>query len=269
MPAADTHADQAIHARMQDMSQGELRYMLEQHLIWNDIPGDEFLSYSNDPLFLVVHALNRYHEYQGDVTIQYLDRRKARNIEDEQAAFYPALKLYETLDVPSWCGCSKYIGTKLRSRKFTQEYLSHGTLTVNDARFQQASIKTLIRDGLYEIKPELQIPDDHKHNGLYTRQVVLRMLGYPPTTEESYERIYSYTNCAKSKPFTVDLLKTVQQVTRNFMNIPASEDRDTYERHLHIFLHFLTFDKRPRRDPAFIEWIRTHYKGKTDQIMIF
>lgn len=36
MPAADTHKDQAVHASISRMTQGEIIYMLGHHLIWTD-----------------------------------------------------------------------------------------------------------------------------------------------------------------------------------------------------------------------------------------
>ena len=264
MPAADTHPDQALHDSLYDLTQGELVYMVGQHLIWNDIRGDEFLSYSKDLLFLVVHALDRYHDFQSNVTIQLFDRRKAVNVKGEPAAFYPALKVYEAFKVPSWTGWTDYNQIQLHSRIFTQEYLSHGTILVKDTRFQQVPIETLIRDGLYDIFPAFQVPDDHLRAGLYTGQVVFRKAGYPPgepVRSLRYPRIYSYKRCAREVPFTTQLLKKVQKLTGNFTTLKDFNDSATCEPHLHIFLSFLTFEKRPKRDAVFLGWIQTHYSG--------
>ena len=183
MPAADTHIDQALHASMLGKSQGGLVYMIGQHLMWNDIVGDEFLSCSTDPLFLVVHALNRYHENQGDATIQFLDCQTVKNIKGGPAAFYPGLDIYETFEVPNWEGWSHTAKGKLRARKFTEEFLSHGTLIFSDARFQQASIEKLIQDGLYDLFPAFQVPNNHIRAGFYGGQVVFRVAGYPPSED--------------------------------------------------------------------------------------
>ena len=66
-------------------------------------------------------------------------------------------------------------------------------------------------------------------------------------------RIYSYSRCRVHKPFNAELLTQVQKLTRNFMINPNDEPL------LHIFLCFLTFYKRPRQDPVFLDWIKTHY----------
>lgn len=66
-------------------------------------------------------------------------------------------------------------------------------------------------------------------------------------------------------PFTVELLELVQKVTRNFMNpsyYDDDEDNPTIEPHLHVFLSYLTFEKRPRDDPIFNQWIEDHYSAK-------
>ena len=263
MPAADTNEDQGVHVDISDLTQGELAYMLGQHLMWHDIPGDEFLSYSKDPLFLIVHALNRYHEKQGAVTIQFFDRRRAKNVKGERATFYTALELYEAFDVPKCEGWRGPSTTKLRARKFTQEYLSHGTIKVDDIRFQQALVEQLIKDGLYDIFPAFSVPDDHTRAGLYSGQVVFRKHGFPPNdTAKHYRRIYSYDHCENPVAFTTEFLKKVQKVTRNFMNISSSEDAETGEPHLHIFLSFLTFQKRAQKDDVFIKWIASHYTRK-------
>ena len=264
MPAADTHKDQALHADLSTFTQGELVYILGHHLIWTDAPSDEFLSYSKDPLFLVVHALNRYHQGQGGVTIQFLDRRRAKDVKGEQAAFFSALDLYQTFEVVKWRGWSIPQRISLSPRKFTQEFLTHGCITVEDSRFVQAPIEALIRDGLFEIFPSFHVPREHRRCGLYTGQVVLRKVGYPPNAAAASDgEIYSYDRCAQSVPFTIDFLQRVRKLTKNFMS-PG----DAGEPHLHIFLSFLTFQKRPREDAVFVDWIKEHYKGKLADLKV-
>ena len=99
MPAADRNRDEACHTALTDFSQGEMKYMIIKHLIWDDIRSDELLSYSKDTLFLVVHALNRWREGQGRVTMQYFDRRRATIIHGGLADFYIALELYKICNV--------------------------------------------------------------------------------------------------------------------------------------------------------------------------
>lgn len=264
MPAADIHQDHTLHDNMLSMSQGELIYMIGRHLIWQDMHGDEFLSYSIDPLFLVHHALNRHSQNQGGTTIQFLDRRRVKDMKGEPAKFYHALDIYDIFKVPKWEGWGKFLEGKLYPRKFTQEYLSHGTLLIKDDRFVQASIEDLICDGLYDLFPAFKVPDDCIRAGLYSGQVKMRTIGYPPgnVKDRNVPRIYAYEKCAKSTPFTTELLQLVQKLTRNFLNFAREEDREKIEPHLHVFLCFLTFEKRPRKDDVFMGWIKSHYTGK-------
>lgn len=209
MPATDAYEHEQIHDSITDLTQGELVYMLGQHLIWNDIHSDEFLSYSKDPLFLVVRALNRAHGGEGEVTIQFVDRRKARAWDGSTAAFYAALELYDIFEVPKSEGWKANNLDKLHPRKFTQELLSHGTIILDRASLlQQASLKDLIRDGLFRIFPELEVAQDHERAGLYIGQVVFRRLGYPPSGVEvkRYPRLYRYAHCARHVAMDEDLL---------------------------------------------------------------
>ncbi|KAK4550735.1 hypothetical protein LTR36_000314 [Oleoguttula mirabilis] len=263
MPAADTHLKQCLHAHIGDLTQGELIYLIGHHVMWSDLPFDEFSSTTIDPLFTVTHALCRYHEGQGGVSIQFLDRRTAKDVHGQPAAFYPVLDLYNAFDVfhsPHWPKLSK---EKLYPRKFTQEFVSHGTVRVNDSRFLQAPIEKLIEDGLYAISPTFRVPLDDKRAGLYTSQVVFRSAGFPPDdlVVNRVRHLYSYTKCATSDPFTVEYLMLVQRVTRNFMYIAEQKDYETVEPHLHIFLCFLTFQKRPRNDSTLAVRLKTHYKA--------
>jgi hypothetical protein len=183
LPAADSrNSSYCSHRDLVDLSQGEIVYMVGNHLIWKDLIADELLSYSKDPLFLVVHGLRRYHEDQGNVTIQFLDRRKAKTPDGRLAKIYSALDIYTIFGVPKWRGWGHIDDVKLHPRKFTQEYLSHGPVLTPGTIFKQALVKDLIRDGLYKIFPDFEAPEDHKRSGLYTLQVVYRKIGYPPAS---------------------------------------------------------------------------------------
>lgn len=267
LPAAETHPNQRVHSSMTSMQQGELRYMLGKHLMWHDIPADEFLSYSIDPLFLFVHAMIRRHENQSGVTIQFIDRRKATGVAHlrgegslpEPAEIYRALALYEIFDLPTWAGHRRsFAHGSLRARKFTQEYLSHGTVLLSDRCFRQAELQELIDDGLHDLFPWFKIPFDHRCDGLYTFQVVCRKLGFPPDLKIT-KAPYSYDHCATEIPFTVERLQQVQRMSRHWSQVSKGVAPDTVEPHLHAFLSCLTLQKRPSRDPIFCDWIKDHY----------
>lgn len=336
LPAADSRKkSNCSHQHLADLTQGELKYMTGNHLIWKDLKADEFLSYSQDPLFLVVHGLRRHHEGQGNVTIQFLDRRQAKTPDGRAANFYNALDIYTAFEVPIWSGWGSTDNIKLHPRKFTHEYLTHGPVLTSDTVFKQAHMKDLIADGLYKIFPDFEAPEDHKRSGLYTLQVVHRKIGYPPAshgdvasrehphvdsasagtpisvasegalpsgssrppssppaakalavttsetliivprrkigtsdshkpkrkTKKAGTPIYSYQNCLRQIAMTVELLDTVRKVTLNFRNVPQGVDASTIEPPLHAFICFLTFEKRRKADPIFIDWVKKRYKG--------
>ncbi|KAK5128712.1 hypothetical protein LTR85_000045 [Meristemomyces frigidus] len=261
MPAADTHSDQGLHANVGDFTQGELVYMIAHHLMWTDLPQDEWLSYSVDMNFKITHALCRDHQGQRETTVQFIDRRRSIDVHDQPAAFYPALDIYDALEVPHAGVWNKPAMIKLHPRKFTQEFLSHHTIRNEDDRFKPVLITKLIEDGLYEVFPPFEVPDDHLRSGLYSSQVVFRIAGFPPgdVKVKRDPRLYSYRHCATSTAFTHELLEKVQKLTRNFMNAVGKDEAETIESHLHIFLQFLTFQKRPRNDPILKNWLLKHY----------
>lgn len=266
MPAADANEGYDQHAALADLSQGEIIYMTGHHLAWADLRGDELLSYSTDMLFLVVHALGRANRGQGGVTIQVFDRRKARTTDGERAAFYHALDMYTVFEIPHWSGWQGRHPTKLHPRKFTHEFLSHGTILYDDSSLKQATLGDLIRDGLYEIFPPLKTPQDHMQEGLYTAQVVFRRIGYPPRDPwigEEHPPIYSYEDCPQVKAMTIDLLQTVRKVALNFRDVADGLETVVVEPPLHAFIGFLTLEKRQRSDPLFTQWIKQHYTGKS------
>lgn len=79
-------------------------------------------------------------------------------------------------------------------------------------------------------------------------QVVFRVEGYPPGLIARAERcLYSYIDRATIVDFTVELLQTVQKVTRTFMSVDGKQDGSTVGPHLHIFLTYCCFYDRPQR----------------------
>lgn len=150
----------------------------------------------------------------------------------------------------------------------------------------QASLVRLVKKGLFKLVPYLKIPrHGFRRRGIYIAQVACRKIGYPPNKEAKRRReIYSYDECATSWPLSIELLKVARAVTRCFTDpfeddqycregkaedededsdIEAEDENDGKdEPHLHTFLSYLTFYKRPRRDPVFMQWMKKHYTGK-------
>lgn len=68
---------------------------------------------------------------------------------------------------------------------------------------------------------------------------------------------------------TVKLLETVRKVTLNFRLPPDGVDASTIEPHLHAFICFLTFEKRLKADPVFLDWIRKRYTDTSTHLLSF
>ena len=267
LPSADSKTGYESHPHLTDLSQGEIIYMCGLHLTWLDPKHDEFLSYSKELLFLLIHALGRHHTGQRNVTIQYINRDEAKTLEGEPAAFYNALDIYNIFEVPSWSGWSTYLDLALNPRKFTHEFLSHGIIIHHDNTLKQARLEDLIEDGLFDLFPELEAPDNHERSGLYTEQVVCRRIGFPPREAlagESHPPLCSYDGCPRPIALTMDTLTLARKLALNFITVPARTDPSTVEPPLHIFLQFLTLHKRVKADPLFTAWIQQHYNGKRD-----
>lgn len=272
MPAAVTHRGHSVHPSINDIPQGEQIYMIGHRLLWTYIREDEYLSHTNSMLFGLVHSLDRRHTGQGGITMQFFDRRRTKTVDGKsKAAFYPALDLYETFRVPEsphWTRPQQYA---LRSRKFTHEFLSHGVVLLDDSVFKQAKIEDLISDGLFDIVPELDVPDEYRRAGLYGGQVAFRKMAFPARKGDLDARgrqlMYSYERCATAFAFTAELLSTVERVCqKNFMNGPlegaADGDVEAMVPHLHILVSFLGLRKRPAKDPLFLDYIKAYYNGE-------
>jgi len=76
--------------------------MLSNHLAWKDLRGDEFGSWSEDIVFLLEHALGRWHRNEKGVYLIFINPHKARDIYGNPVAFYRALKLYENYKIPGY-----------------------------------------------------------------------------------------------------------------------------------------------------------------------
>jgi hypothetical protein len=131
---------------------------------------------------------------------------------------------------------------------------------------KQTPLEDVIRDGLYDIFPQFQTPECDKREGLYTVQVIYRRIGYPPRERwigEENPPIYSYDGCTLVKAMSVELLQTIRKVTLNFCHVADGPILVEVEPPLHIFIQFLTFEKRRAADPVFVQWKKQHYKGKS------
>jgi hypothetical protein len=269
LPSAATKKEFHPHAILTHLSQGEIKYMFGLHLAWLNPKHDEFLSFTNDILFLLIHALNRFHTGQRGVTIQYVNRDKAVSRDGKPARFYYALDIYSIFDLDAWRGWRGTLKAKLLPRKFTHEIVSHGIVLHNDPTLKQARLEKLISDGLFGLMPGLSAPNNHVRCGLYAGQVLCRRIGYPPRKPyagETHPPTYSYGECSQSIALTTATLQLARKLALGFIVVPAETDPSTVEPPLHIFLQLLTLYKRNKADPVFMAWIKERYDGKKDNV---
>ncbi|KAK6434847.1 hypothetical protein LTR95_008966 [Oleoguttula sp. CCFEE 5521] len=253
LPSAASRSTQ-VPKHMNDMTIGDMIYILVNHLVWKDLEVDEFLSYSSDFLFLFIHALNRHSEKQGNVTIQIIDRRKSVDKNEKPVPFWSALDLATQFDIYNsdyvWDHC---IEGDLHPRKFTREYLTWDSLRHTNSTLLQANLTNLVANGLFKLFPDFETPRGCGRVGLYRGQVRCRAIGYPPKGDA---------------PMTVELLMLVRKLALHFgtkSNVGGYRLAGVGQPHLYVFLNLLTFHKRPAQDAIFLSWILTHYGGTDKQ----
>lgn len=163
------------------MRVGPTKLMLGRHLLWYDTIGDEWLSWSRSLLFAIEHAIGRHYRNEKHIYIAMIDTLAVKSVYGDQVEFYPALDLYRAFQVPFWDGWSSPNRIGLHPRKFTHEYLSHGSVLVDGEYVRHIPLADLRKDGLFDMFPEMEIPDGLEYTGLYTRLVALRAKGFPPS----------------------------------------------------------------------------------------
>ena len=119
------------------------------------------------------------------------------------------MSLYEIFKVDRWGGWAKKALYNRPPRNLIHEYLSQGGVVLDDSSLVPAAIEDLIRDGLYAIMPEFDVPRDHEHAGLYVAQVLLRIAGFAALQVQTkkYPTLYSYDLCPRFVPMTAELLE--------------------------------------------------------------
>lgn len=252
-PAASINDDHACHARLIDLTQGEITFMVGSHLSWADKRGDELSSYSKSFTFLVMHALSRHTAGAQDVTVQFFDRRRTSQADGSPAVFYPAPSLFEIFEV-----ARKYPSNseKIKSTAmFTQEFLAHGNIILNQIRLRPASIEDLIEKGLLEILP---LRKDEHGEFVVARAAECRNRGFPNGRQRSFLKS-QYDSCTETVPISLEVFARARDLALCFVKVPAGV---TMEPPLAIFLHFLCFYKRESGQATFVRWMRQRYSGR-------
>lgn len=257
-PGAAVNPGQRCHSKLEDLTQGELAFMLGEHLAWRLLLGDEFSSFSQSALVLVLLALKRLHAGAKGTTVQFVDRRTTTASSDgSQVAFYPVQELYETLDIAKQHphGDRHPLSCK---EMFTHEYLAHGSLTLETTLLQPASIEDLISAGLLELLPALP---RKKGERVPLTASQYRALAFPPLAGKSPAAMILYAGLKKAQYMTPAVLKYARSVALCFTCKSVGQAFAAREPPLAIFLHFLCFAKRKSRDETFVSWIKSRYQG--------
>jgi len=236
LPAAETRPDECPYTQLIKMSQGDACLMIGKHIQWADTRDDMFLSFSKCPMFLMAHALGRYHTGQWDTNIYFIEIRKATRLDGRPAGFIPTSTLVDEFGVLDFPG---FQDTETRKRnhprKSTQEHVVFGALGYKDETTRSALVSELIRDGLYEIFPTFEVDANHSRSGLYESQVAYRIAGFPAKPKD-YPAVYSYENCSLPCDIDLYLLETVRKVDLNRVRIPAGADINTIQPPVHAVL---------------------------------
>lgn len=150
---------------MYAIPRNELIYEGGSHLLWKDRPRDEFLSWTCSFLFAIEHALGRARkpQPQWEIFICVVDPRKAKvantesAVDGDAAPFYPALQLWEHLDLRNWSQWSQWDHGGLLEHKFSHETLSHGSFTYDDTKWRHVPLKKFYHAGFFKMYPQFLI----------------------------------------------------------------------------------------------------------------
>ena len=137
--------------------------MLEQHLLWKNSSGDQFISWTDSLLWALQHAIRKYHQGGSEVQICILDTSKI-----ETCSFFAASDLLRIYNVPD--------EGKLAHRYYTAEYLYHVGLFIHGSS-STVTLNLLRECGLFSLVPETDDADwkmmlckavDHFRNKMFS-----------------------------------------------------------------------------------------------------
>lgn len=223
--------------------------MLGTHLPWDDRIQDEFLSWTDSWLFAVVHLYLRHLKGQREGYLCCVKRKEVYQVAESEedatqlAEFFSALALGNAVDLHSHqCFQSPLKKGALVYRKFTHEYITHGPVeTWETSELQHVAWASLVEHGLFQLLPELKIPEGMKARGLYEVLLYMRKVNYSsesqPTTTKELDK-------AEELAF---LHSRITSPTRQNAVIIEPVQRPN----LAIFMHYLSLRKRSADDALF------------------
>lgn len=225
--------------------------MLSGHFRWEDPINDEFVSWTDSPLFLLAHGWLRHLQGQGNCFFAWINRDRASGPmrwskeqgDNEEAStpalFVSALELCDSFGVYS-SEASKPMLSRLHPDTYTHEYLSHNVVEYpQDDVLQHVSLADYVDNGLLDLIPELRIPRGKKPAKLKTFLYYLR------------ETLYKDTSLC-----TEDEINIAETLARLHTRSNPGEGKEGSRPNLRIFLAFLSLRRRASKDEALQDRIR-------------
>lgn len=120
--------------------------MIISHLKWSYGPTDNLTSWTSSLLFALKRSIYAKERGDSDIKICMVDTWKSGLL--STATFYKAATLLEIYEVPS--------EHKLQHHYYTAEYLTIGSVKLNEVNSRVLTLESLIRDGLYHLAPHLR-----------------------------------------------------------------------------------------------------------------
>lgn len=230
-----------IHSTLRDLTREDASNLLGAHLSWQNRCEDEFLSWTTSPLFLFPHAILRHEKGQQRVYIVFGDVKELQTRHGDPAPIYSATLALDQFEVQQQEGLTEHARRKLHPRHFTHESLTYGEMRDPDRVMSHVALEELVKHGLFDLIPELDVTGLLERSGLYTHVVALK--------RELHRE-------AKAKPISLTDLSLCEGLAKLFKH------ENEVKTPLYALIHLLAVRKRPTRNDNYRKWIREHYTGK-------
>ncbi|QDS72791.1 hypothetical protein FKW77_006104 [Venturia effusa] len=234
-----------MHETLFDIPYAVLQHMLGLHLMWEDPPLDELLSWTDSWLFVIVHALGRYENGQRVPIISCGRASGLTTTDGQSASFYSANDLHEAYQVlnRAWKvgpvdSSHGDVSFKLDPRKFAHEWLSHGEVRDSEHEMKHVELGEMILQGLFHLYPELDMPGLCERTGLYEHLTAFRL---------------GMFYCTKDSEITTKDMAVCENIAKLFRK-PGQEKAP-----LSVLLDTLSLRKRMARNDDFRSWIVKNY----------
>lgn len=242
LPAADWNRLK-VAASLYDMDEHRAGLMLGKHILWEDLGTDELLSWTESPVFTILHGVLRRHKGQKDVFVCMIDARLATTEDGEQPMFYQALDLCDMFETKK-CGFddARRELARLQSRKYNHEVISHGTLCYPQGLTRHVSFKELRAAGLFDqLMADIRIPYSHDPAGLYT------VLDWYRRESGAY---------SKTHYLTIKEMNAALACARRHLHADDEEERRSMRPVLWHLIYYLGLKMRSAHDKLLISTIK-------------